>query len=154
MFDFRCFPFRNSVLVLAIITGAFGLEAGDRPLTFEDLMKFRQIQDASISENGAWIAYALVPDRGDGEAVAQSTTSDTLFRIERGEAPEISAYGLWVAAAITPTLEEREGAKAKKGKKYANKIDYSIKMKEFFDHWLKGSPAPGWMTDGVPYRGE
>jgi dipeptidyl aminopeptidase/acylaminoacyl peptidase len=39
-------------------------------------------------------------------------------------------------------------------KKYANKLDYSIKMKEFFDHWLKGSPAPGWMTEGVPYRGE
>ena len=49
------------------------LEAGDRPLTFEDLMKFRQIQNASISENGAWVAYALVPDRGDGEAVVQSS---------------------------------------------------------------------------------
>jgi dipeptidyl aminopeptidase/acylaminoacyl peptidase len=39
-------------------------------------------------------------------------------------------------------------------KKYANKLDYSIKMKEFFDHWLKGEPAPEWMTEGVPYRGE
>ena len=39
-------------------------------------------------------------------------------------------------------------------KKYPNKLDYSIKMKEFFDHWLKGSPAPAWMTEGVPYRGE
>ena len=38
--------------------------------------------------------------------------------------------------------------------KYANKLDYSIKMKEFFDHWLKGKPAPAWMTKGVPYRGE
>jgi dipeptidyl aminopeptidase/acylaminoacyl peptidase len=39
-------------------------------------------------------------------------------------------------------------------KKYANKLDYSIKMKEFFDHWLKGAPAPEWMTDGVPYNGK
>jgi hypothetical protein len=23
-------------------------------------------------------------------------------------------------------------------------------MKEFFDHYLKGAPAPKWMTDGVP----
>jgi dipeptidyl aminopeptidase/acylaminoacyl peptidase len=37
---------------------------------------------------------------------------------------------------------------------YPNKLDYSIKMKEFFDHWLKGEPAPEWMTAGVPYRGE
>jgi dipeptidyl aminopeptidase/acylaminoacyl peptidase len=39
-------------------------------------------------------------------------------------------------------------------KKYPNKLDYSIKMKEFFDHWLKGVSAPAWMTDGVPYRGK
>jgi dipeptidyl aminopeptidase/acylaminoacyl peptidase len=38
-------------------------------------------------------------------------------------------------------------------KKYANKLDYSIKMKQFFDHHLKGEPAPVWMTEGVPYRG-
>ena len=23
-------------------------------------------------------------------------------------------------------------------------------MKQFFDHYLKGSPAPLWMTEGVP----
>ena len=39
-------------------------------------------------------------------------------------------------------------------KRYSNKLDYSIKMKEFFDHHLKGEPAPEWMTEGVPYRGK
>ena len=39
-------------------------------------------------------------------------------------------------------------------KKYPNKLDYSIKMKQFFDHHLTGAPAPEWMTEGVPYRGE
>ncbi len=38
--------------------------------------------------------------------------------------------------------------------KYGNKLDYSIKMREFFDHHLKGEPAPEWVTEGVPYRGE
>jgi len=37
--------------------------------------------------------------------------------------------------------------------KYANKLDYSIKMKEFFDHYLKGAPAPEWWAVGVPYKG-
>lgn len=37
--------------------------------------------------------------------------------------------------------------------KFANKLDYSIKMKEYFDHYLKGEPAAAWITDGVPYRG-
>ena len=38
--------------------------------------------------------------------------------------------------------------------KYANRLDYAIKMKEYFDHYLKGTPAPEWITVGVPYRGE
>jgi len=88
--------------------------AGDKPLTFLDLMQFRQIEDAVISNDGGWIAYALVPDRGDGEVVIRSTASDTEIRIERGAAPKISGDGHWVAAEIKPTLEEREKAKGEK----------------------------------------
>ena len=36
---------------------------------------------------------------------------------------------------------------------YANKLDYSLKMKAFFDHHLKGAPAPEWWSVGVPYGG-
>ncbi|TKB49455.1 S9 family peptidase [Ferrimonas sediminicola] len=36
-------------------------------------------------------------------------------------------------------------------KKYPNKLDYSVKMKQFFDHYLKGAPVPKWWSDGVPY---
>src|SRR4029079_472097 len=31
-----------------------------------------------------------------------------------------------------------------------NQKDFQIRMKQFFDHYLKGAPAPVWMTDGVP----
>jgi dipeptidyl aminopeptidase/acylaminoacyl peptidase len=39
-------------------------------------------------------------------------------------------------------------------RKYHNKLDYAVKMKEFFDHYLLGKPAPEWMTNGVPYQGK
>jgi dipeptidyl aminopeptidase/acylaminoacyl peptidase len=29
--------------------------------------------------------------------------------------------------------------------------DYAIRMQQYFDHYLKGAPAPDWMTKGVPY---
>ena len=35
-------------------------------------------------------------------------------------------------------------------RKPANQRDYTVRMKEFFDHYLKGAPAPDWMTKGVP----
>jgi dipeptidyl aminopeptidase/acylaminoacyl peptidase len=33
----------------------------------------------------------------------------------------------------------------------ANRKDLTGRYFEFFDHYLKGAPAPKWMTDGVPY---
>lgn len=33
----------------------------------------------------------------------------------------------------------------------ANQKDYTVRMKEFFDHHLKGAAAPGWMKEGVPH---
>ena len=31
-----------------------------------------------------------------------------------------------------------------------NQKDFQVRMKQFFDHYLMGAPAPKWMTDGVP----
>lgn len=30
--------------------------------------------------------------------------------------------------------------------------DYTIRYTQFFDHYLKGAPAPKWMTNGIPYK--
>lgn len=35
------------------------------------------------------------------------------------------------------------------GKK-ENQIDFQIRMRQYFDHYLKGAPAPKWMIEGVP----
>lgn len=34
--------------------------------------------------------------------------------------------------------------------KNANRIDLSIRMRQFFDHYLMGTPAPKWLIDGIP----
>lgn len=31
-----------------------------------------------------------------------------------------------------------------------DQMDYSVRLNQFFDHFLKGTPAPKWMTQGVP----
>jgi dipeptidyl aminopeptidase/acylaminoacyl peptidase len=35
--------------------------------------------------------------------------------------------------------------------KPANRKDYSVRMREFFDHHLQGKPAPAWLKEGVPH---
>jgi hypothetical protein len=34
--------------------------------------------------------------------------------------------------------------------KTPNQKDFQVRMKQFFDHYLKGAPAPEWMTSGLP----
>ena len=36
-------------------------------------------------------------------------------------------------------------------RKRINQKDYTRRMQEFFDHFLKGAPAPEWMERGIPY---
>lgn len=33
----------------------------------------------------------------------------------------------------------------------ADQEDFAKRMHQFFDHFLKGKPAPAWMTEGIPY---
>ncbi len=35
--------------------------------------------------------------------------------------------------------------------KQANMKDYTVRMREYFDHYLQGKTAPAWMKDGVPH---
>lgn len=35
--------------------------------------------------------------------------------------------------------------------KTENQKDYAVRMREFFDHYLMGKPAPAWWQEGVPY---
>jgi dipeptidyl aminopeptidase/acylaminoacyl peptidase len=36
-------------------------------------------------------------------------------------------------------------------RKRINQKDYSLRMMQFFDHFLKGAPKPAWMDRGIPY---
>lgn len=36
-------------------------------------------------------------------------------------------------------------------RKRVNQKDYTRRLQEFFDHFLKGAPEPDWMRDGIPF---
>ena len=37
-----------------------------------------------------------------------------------------------------------------KAESWGNRVDLSIRLAQFFDHYLKGKPMPKWMKDGIP----
>ncbi|MBX3043196.1 MAG: S9 family peptidase [Candidatus Kapabacteria bacterium] len=38
-------------------------------------------------------------------------------------------------------------------RKYENRLDWAIKMKQWFDHYALGKPAPEWISEGRIYKG-
>jgi dipeptidyl aminopeptidase/acylaminoacyl peptidase len=97
-------------LIITLLVGATASFAGTKPLTWVDLMQFRQIEGPVLSKQGSWIAYSLRPDRGDSEVEVRRTDGSTVYGIELGSDPVISGDERWVAAKIQPTLEARLAA--------------------------------------------
>lgn len=86
-------------------------QSGKQPLTFEDVMRFRDIHDPVISAQGDWIAYELRPDRGDGQARFRSLTDGRVWTVDRGSRPALAKDSRWGAARIEPPQAEAEKKK-------------------------------------------
>ncbi len=58
-----------------------------RPLTHQDYDDWRSIQGQTISRDGKFIAYALMPQDGDGEVVVRNLSTGVEWRYGRGWRP-------------------------------------------------------------------
>src|SRR5262245_4085565 len=66
---------------------AGGQVTAKRPLTHQDYDGWRSIQGQTISRDGKFIAYALVPQDGDGEVVVRNLATGVEWRYGRGWRP-------------------------------------------------------------------
>ena len=98
------------VLVLCWSLQSIATAQEKRPLTVTDIMKFREIKDTKLSDNGQWIAYTESPDRGNPSGHIKSTDGVNTIDIPLGKNPVISRDGQWVSFKISPTLLALETA--------------------------------------------
>ena len=76
------------LLVLLVSSSGLAQQSGPkRPLSHSDYDSWRSIQGQSLSRDGKFVAYALVPQDGDGEVVVRNLTSGVEWRHSRGAAP-------------------------------------------------------------------
>jgi len=100
------------VLSLVLATAAQALEK--KALTYQDIMRFKEIRTPVISQDGLWTAFGLEPGRSDGVVVVRNVKDGTRYTIARGSRPVISGDAGWAAAIVLPGALET--AKAKKQK--------------------------------------
>jgi dipeptidyl aminopeptidase/acylaminoacyl peptidase len=89
-------------------------DANRKPLSLQDIMKFKGIHDPIISEKGDWVVYNTKPDRGNGEIIATHIATNKTYSIERGAKPAITKDSRWVAAVVQPDEVELEKATKKR----------------------------------------
>src|SRR5262245_37467461 len=81
---------------------ARGRAATKRPLTHQDYDGWRSIQGQTISRDGKFIAYSLIPQDGDGEVVVRNLATGVEWRYGRG----------WRPPAPPPDSDETPGPAA------------------------------------------
>ena len=107
-----------SVFILSL-TLQYAIAQQKKALTVTDIMKFKEIHHAVLSEDGNWVAYTAKPDRGDGEVKIHTVKGKKVHTIPRGSKPLFSRNARWLAAELLPPAidQEKSGKKDKKPKK-------------------------------------
>ncbi|MFZ6819345.1 prolyl oligopeptidase family serine peptidase [Undibacterium sp. Ji22W] len=85
-------------------------------ITHDVYANWRSIQNAVLSRDGLWAAYALIGQESDGEIVVKNLRDGREWRAARGNMPVFSFDGKYLAFAIAPTRAELEKAKKAKVK--------------------------------------
>jgi hypothetical protein len=89
--------------------------AQKKVITHDVYDSWKSIQGTKISPDGAWIAYALTPQEGDGELVVRNLKTNAEIRAPRGRDPLITSDNKFVVFAIAPLKKDVDQArKAKK----------------------------------------
>ncbi|HSK08787.1 MAG TPA: prolyl oligopeptidase family serine peptidase [Vicinamibacterales bacterium] len=114
------------LIVCSLVSVAPALRAGQAgpvrsPLGMADILAWKNIGAAIVSDDGRWLAYRLSPVEGDGEVVLRETRGDKEWRFGAGEvtggAGELvfSEDSRWLAFSVAPT--RKEAAQLKKQRK-------------------------------------
>ncbi len=107
----RIFLYVNFLLCIFSIQ-AQGVEKQE--FKFLDAMKFPRIQHQIISDDGRWVGYSLVPERGDPVSFVISTEDTTKYKFERTQRPVFSPNSKWVIFRHFPKAVDVENAEKEK----------------------------------------
>ena len=92
---------------LMLILGSTLSVQAQGQLTFEEVMKFEDITQSTISNQGNWLIYTVAPDRGDARVVVQSVSGTQKYELKLAYSPTMTSDEAWVAAHTQAALAHR-----------------------------------------------
>lgn len=107
----------------AVAAMAFGAGAEKRALGHDDFDNWKGVTNYGVSRNGAWAAYAVNPQEGDGELYFRNVKTGKSVMIPRGYKPQFTADGKYGVALIKPQYSKTRKAKITKKKDHEMPTD-------------------------------
>ena len=137
-----------------------------RAFTHADLVAWKTVRNAQLSNDGRWFAYQLAPNEGDGEVVLRSVADGREVRVPIGNppagpggapnatAPAVLAFsgdGEWLAATTYPTQAEarrmrREHRPAQNGAVVVHTSDGQQRRFERVRRFAFAGPRPAYVV--------
>jgi fermentation-respiration switch protein FrsA (DUF1100 family) len=149
---------------------AVGMGAGVVDLTYDFTQNWGWSYHVATGPSDTAFDYYLFNQGREG---VSPWDKPEMYRFESAltHAPEVTAPFLIMHGASDPTVSFTNGLAFYNALRYlgktavflaypneghglrglANRKDLTIRFFQFFNHYLKGAPAPKWMTDGVPF---
>ena len=91
-----------------------------KAIEIKDVIKWKSIRSAVISNNGEWFAYQVAPSEGDGEVIIRKMKEDKENKFPSGDASitygniSFSYDSKWAAFATSPKFSETKSLKKQK----------------------------------------
>ncbi len=101
---------------VVLATSAGAQMSDKRPLDHSVYDSWNDIADEQLSNDGAWLTYALVPSEGDAVLHVRAAESATAFEIQRGRSARFSGDRKYIVFLIKPELAAERAAKKAKAK--------------------------------------
>jgi len=104
-------------ILLLFALGLCAFAQANKPLGLADILAWKRIQSAAVSNDGNWFAYQLVPTEGDASVVIRNLTDGKESKFPVGELPfagaalKFSEDSKWAAFAILPTAKDAKRLK-------------------------------------------
>src|SRR5262245_529326 len=99
------------VIVLCVTPLAAVPPTAKKPISHDVYDGWKSIQGTKVSRDGMWVAYALVPQDGDGELVVRNLKTTAEYRAPRGRNPTITPDGRFVVFERSPLKADVDKAR-------------------------------------------
>ena len=113
-------------MVTLMGSAAFHAAGEKRALTHEDFDSWKGVVNYGLSRDGAWAAYSVDPQDGDGELYFRNTATGHSLMVPRGYKPSFTADGKYAVALIKPFHADTRKGKIDKKKDYEMPQDSMI----------------------------